>query len=113
MTQAELHKLFTTESAKTTFINALLSECKKNGYSGFQFDFENVNWTDRDLLTALVAETSAALESDVLAAVRPGDAVMIKGSLGSRMTPIVKALQSRYRRETPILTPAQASIVDG
>jgi UDP-N-acetylmuramoyl-tripeptide--D-alanyl-D-alanine ligase len=59
------------------------------------------------------AETSAALESDVLAAVRPGDAVMIKGSLGSRMTPIVKALQSRYRRETPILMPAQASTMDG
>src|SRR5215468_5772303 len=59
------------------------------------------------------AETSAALEPDVLAAVQPGDAVMVKGSLGSRMTPIVKALQSRYRRETPILTPAQASIVDG
>src|SRR6266436_510532 len=59
------------------------------------------------------AETSAALESDVLAAVQPGDAVMVKGSLGSRMTPIVKALQSRYRRETPILAPAQASTVDG
>ena len=59
------------------------------------------------------AETSAALESDVLAAVQPGDAVMVKGSLGSRMTPIVKALQSRYRRETPIFTPAQASTVDG
>src|SRR5499433_3379462 len=59
------------------------------------------------------AETSAALEPDVLAAVQPGDAVMVKGSLGSRMTPIVKALQSRYRRETPILAPAQASIVDG
>src|SRR6266436_490594 len=59
------------------------------------------------------AETSAALESDVLAAVQPGDAVMVKGSLGSHMTPIVKALQSRYRRETPILAPAQASTVDG
>ena len=42
------------------------------------------------------AETSAALEPQVLAAVRPGDAVMIKGSLGSRMGPIVKALESRY-----------------
>ena len=59
------------------------------------------------------AETSAALESHVLAAVQPGDAVMVKGSLGSRMAPIVKALQSRYRRETPVLAPAQASIVNG
>ena len=59
------------------------------------------------------AETSAALESQVLAALQPGDAVMVKGSLGSRMTPIVKALQSRYRRETPVLAPAQASTVNG
>src|SRR5262249_9624981 len=44
------------------------------------------------------AESSAALESLVLAAVQPGDTVMVKGSLGSRMTPIVKALQGRYRR---------------
>jgi UDP-N-acetylmuramoyl-tripeptide--D-alanyl-D-alanine ligase len=42
------------------------------------------------------AETSAALESEVLAAIRAGDAVMIKGSLGSKMGPIVKALTRRY-----------------
>jgi hypothetical protein len=39
--------------------------------------------------------------------------VMIKGSLGSRMAPIVKALQNRYRRETPVLAPAQASSING
>jgi UDP-N-acetylmuramoyl-tripeptide--D-alanyl-D-alanine ligase len=44
------------------------------------------------------AETSAALESLVVTAIQPGDAVMVKGSLGSRMAPIVKALQGRYRR---------------
>jgi UDP-N-acetylmuramoyl-tripeptide--D-alanyl-D-alanine ligase len=59
------------------------------------------------------AETSAALESQVLAAVQAGDAVMVKGSLGSRMMPIVKALQSRYQRETPVLASAQASTVNG
>ncbi len=42
------------------------------------------------------AETSAALESSVLAVVQPGDAVMVKGSLGSRMGPLVKALERRY-----------------
>ena len=42
------------------------------------------------------AVTSAALEADVLGAVRAGDAVMIKGSLGSKMGPIVKALTRRY-----------------
>ena len=44
------------------------------------------------------AETAAALEPRVVAAVRAGDAVMIKGSLGSRMGPIVKALERRYDR---------------
>ena len=45
------------------------------------------------------AEASAGLESHVLSAIQPGDAIMVKGSLGSRMAPIVKALQTRYRRE--------------
>src|ERR1043166_1100426 len=42
------------------------------------------------------ADTAAALEGDVLAAIRAGDAVMVKGSLGSRMGPLVKALKRRY-----------------
>ncbi|ETR78846.1 UDP-N-acetylmuramoylalanyl-D-glutamyl-2, 6-diaminopimelate--D-alanyl-D-alanine ligase [Afipia sp. P52-10] len=42
------------------------------------------------------AESSAALESDVAAAVRAGDALMIKGSLGSKMKLIVEALQRRF-----------------
>jgi UDP-N-acetylmuramoyl-tripeptide--D-alanyl-D-alanine ligase len=42
------------------------------------------------------AETAAALEADVLAAVQGGDVVMVKGSLGSRMGPIVKALARRF-----------------
>jgi UDP-N-acetylmuramoyl-tripeptide--D-alanyl-D-alanine ligase len=44
------------------------------------------------------AETAAALEPQVVAAIRAGDAVMVKGSLGSRMGPIVKALERRYAR---------------
>ena len=66
MAQAELHKLFTIPEARTAFIASLLSESKKNGYSGFQIDFENVNWTDRDLLSGLVADTAAALHKERL-----------------------------------------------
>jgi spore germination protein YaaH len=61
MVQLDLHKLFTTPAARTAFITSLVSECKKNNYSGFQIDFENVNWTDADLLSNLVADTAAAL----------------------------------------------------
>ncbi len=42
------------------------------------------------------AEDSAALEAQVLPAIRGGDVIMVKGSLGSRMAPIVKALQRVY-----------------
>ena len=42
------------------------------------------------------ADTSASLEAEVLGAVRAGDAVMIKGSLGSKMGPIVKALVRQF-----------------
>ena len=42
------------------------------------------------------AVDSAALEAQVVPAIRAGDAVMVKGSLGSRMAPIVKALQRVY-----------------
>jgi UDP-N-acetylmuramoyl-tripeptide--D-alanyl-D-alanine ligase len=45
------------------------------------------------------AETSAELQADVLAAIRPGDIVMVKGSLGSRMAAVVKALENHARRE--------------
>jgi len=44
------------------------------------------------------AEASAALEPQVLGAIRPGDAVMVKGSLGSRMGPVVKALERSFSR---------------
>jgi len=45
------------------------------------------------------AEDSAALEAQVLSAIRAGDAVMVKGSLGSRMARVVKALQRAYPRQ--------------
>ena len=66
MNQLDLHKLLTTQTAKPAFIDTLVSESKKNGYSGFQIDFENVNWTDKDLLTALVAETASSLHREHL-----------------------------------------------
>ncbi len=44
------------------------------------------------------AETAAALEPAVLGAIRNGDAVMVKGSLGSKMGPIVRALESQFSK---------------
>ncbi len=45
------------------------------------------------------AETAAALEPALVEAIRDGDAVMVKGSLGSKMGPIVKALERQFPRQ--------------
>jgi UDP-N-acetylmuramoyl-tripeptide--D-alanyl-D-alanine ligase len=42
------------------------------------------------------ADSSTDLESQVVSAVRAGDAIMIKGSLGSKMKIIVNALEKRF-----------------
>jgi UDP-N-acetylmuramoyl-tripeptide--D-alanyl-D-alanine ligase len=50
------------------------------------------------------AEDSAALQAQVLSAVRADDVVMVKGSLGSQMGPIVKALQRSSSPREPLET---------
>ena len=42
------------------------------------------------------AQSARELESQVLVAIRTGDAIMVKGSLGSRMKSIVSALEKRF-----------------
>ena len=54
------------------------------------------------------AETSAELKADVLADVRPGDIVMVKGSLGSRMAAHRQALENHARREPPLAASSRA-----
>jgi UDP-N-acetylmuramoyl-tripeptide--D-alanyl-D-alanine ligase len=48
------------------------------------------------------AETAAGLEPLVLEAIRAGDAVMVKGSLGSKMGPLVKALEKQFPRQATL-----------
>jgi UDP-N-acetylmuramoyl-tripeptide--D-alanyl-D-alanine ligase len=55
------------------------------------------------------AENSAVLEAQVLSAIHAGDVVMVKGSLGSRMAPIVKALQLLSVRHDETLETAPAA----
>src|SRR5437868_5727685 len=42
------------------------------------------------------AESAAALEAQAVAAIRAGDTIMVKGSLGSKMKTIVNALERRF-----------------
>jgi spore germination protein YaaH len=55
------HLLATSATAQAVMNAALVRECRLHGYLGFQFDLENVDWTDRDALTALVTTTAAEL----------------------------------------------------
>jgi UDP-N-acetylmuramoyl-tripeptide--D-alanyl-D-alanine ligase len=48
------------------------------------------------------AESAAALESQVVAVIRAGDAIMVKGSLGSKMKPVVNALEQRFPGKTAL-----------
>ena len=49
------------------------------------------------------AETAADLEPRLLRDLMPGDAIMVKGSFGSRMGPLVEALKTHYRStEEPV-----------
>src|SRR5579883_2172344 len=64
--QDNIHKLLVTPEAHSALIAGLMDESRKNGYIGFQFDFENVIETDRDALSALVRETAAAFHREGL-----------------------------------------------
>jgi UDP-N-acetylmuramoyl-tripeptide--D-alanyl-D-alanine ligase len=46
------------------------------------------------------SKTSEELAPKLVEAVGPGDAIMVKGSLGSRMAPLVEALKRRFGAET-------------
>jgi UDP-N-acetylmuramoyl-tripeptide--D-alanyl-D-alanine ligase len=48
------------------------------------------------------AESAAGLEAQVVAAIRASDAIMIKGSLGSKMKTIVDALEKRFPGRTAL-----------
>jgi spore germination protein YaaH len=64
--QADVHKLLINPAAYREMFSELISACKQNGYTGFQFDFENVNWADRDLLSTMVQEAANAFHAQNL-----------------------------------------------
>ncbi|MGB6687805.1 MAG: glycosyl hydrolase family 18 protein [Terracidiphilus sp.] len=55
------HDLAASTEAQDRMNEAMLREAQLHGYTGFQLDFENLFWTDRDGLTALVKRSAEAL----------------------------------------------------
>lgn len=55
------HDLLHDEKAKAAMIASLLQQAQEHGYTGFQFDFESISWTDRDAYTLMVKQTAEAL----------------------------------------------------
>lgn len=57
------HLLTLNEKAQAAMNEALIRECRMHGYTGFQFDIENVDYLDRDGLSALVKNSADALHA--------------------------------------------------
>src|SRR5712692_1259163 len=62
--QEPIHALLASAAAQARLSRTLLDECRQHHYYGIQFDFENVPFSDRDALTALVRDTTALLGRD-------------------------------------------------
>jgi spore germination protein YaaH len=60
------HSLIGDDKAQAALIASLIREAKNHGYDGINLDIEDVMWTDRDGLSALVARIAAALHQEHL-----------------------------------------------
>jgi spore germination protein YaaH len=58
--QPEMHKLLTSPAAQTAVITTLIAECRKHGWVGIQYDFENIALTDSEAYTRFVVEAASA-----------------------------------------------------
>lgn len=62
--QEMLSAFLADSSARRLAISTLVELCRRNGYYGIQFDFENLNMRDRDAYTRFYRETAEALHRE-------------------------------------------------
>jgi spore germination protein YaaH len=62
----KIHKLVGDQKAQDEMNAAFVRECKENGYDGINYDIEDVMWTDRDGLSAMVKKTADVLHKEGL-----------------------------------------------
>ncbi|MBT9333361.1 glycosyl hydrolase family 18 protein [Paracidobacterium acidisoli] len=59
--QADFHSLVNHPERFPGMFQQMIDAAKQNGYIGYQFDFENIAWTDRDALSRMVAAAADAM----------------------------------------------------
>jgi spore germination protein YaaH len=59
--QAAFHHVLVTPDARRRAIRNMTALCRDKGYTGLQFDFENIASTDKDAFTAFARETADSL----------------------------------------------------
>lgn len=62
----KIHTLVNDQKAQDEMNKAFVRECKENGYDGINYDVEDVMWTDRDALSAMVKKTADVLHKEHL-----------------------------------------------
>jgi spore germination protein YaaH len=62
----KIHALVNDQKAQGEMNKAFVRECKENGYDGINYDIEDVMWTDKDALSAMVKKTADALHQEHL-----------------------------------------------
>jgi spore germination protein YaaH len=62
----KIHALTGDPKAQDAMIQSFLRECKENGYDGINLDVEDVMWTDKDALSAMVKKVADALHAEHL-----------------------------------------------
>ena len=64
--QAIIHNLLLSISTQDKVISGLIMLAEKNSYIGWQFDFENINYKDKDLYSAFVEKAAKELHKNNL-----------------------------------------------
>ena len=64
--QSIIHNLLLSSPAQDRLISGLITLGKKNNYIGWQFDFENINYKDKDLYSAFVERAAKELHKNNL-----------------------------------------------
>ncbi len=62
--QEIIHNLLVNEKAQNEIIRLLVLEAEREKYIGWQFDFENINYLDKDLYSAFVEKTAKSLHKN-------------------------------------------------